>query len=168
MHGCVWVKNFELSETFVTLVGGVTGLHMLMYFSQPVSDKSSSILNCLSTAAQPAASTIMCRGKATWGMSWGGHVVARHKGQCTGGRQGYFIPAESARGRKAMFICFPAPCFVMAVCAWFSVFRHPGAAPPGDQYWLRAAPVTSPVVRAGFARSEHVRLTGYRGDSPVR
>ncbi len=46
----------------------------------------------------------MCGGKATWGMSWGGHGVAQHKGHCTGGRQGYQFPCRISKAPESNLI----------------------------------------------------------------
>ncbi len=49
--------------------------------------KYSCILNEMSTRKQPSRRYCYMQGEATWGMSWGGHRVAKHTGHDPGEQQ---------------------------------------------------------------------------------
>src|SRR5205807_2908898 len=54
----------------------------MLYFN-----KYSYILNEMSTRKQPSRRYCYMQGEATWGMSWGGHIVAQHTGHYPGEQQ---------------------------------------------------------------------------------
>ena len=93
---------------------------MLMCFSQPVSDKSSSILNGLSTAAQPARSKISCRGESHMGDVLGGTCSGSSQGSLYRGTAGILVSFSLPFKRRqansnllagASFLCLPVHGF---------------------------------------------------------
>src|SRR5712691_684492 len=87
--------------------------------SQPSPYKSLSILNGLSTSIQPPGRYHCSWGKVTWGMSWGGHVVAQHKGSLYWGTARVLISLPLSYKRKAgkqFQSCFPAFLLFRVAC----------------------------------------------------